>query len=1703
MRKSGKLVLLMLLAVILVAALVACNYGETGQNGGTPGDGGGDTPATAQPYGLTFDVLKGASAFDKAVIGDFDVTRDVVGYVLMKTGDNAPVRTGSGFAVSTDMIAAEELAKLNEPGTQVVEVSYNYDEDTVLTGKFTVNLMSPATQSAEVALSVGEGARVSGGGAKQSADDPSVWTVSLGLGASYSYDEFVSRFVLFAPSGQALSHYTYGDGQTFGAGDTLVVEEGMTLTAVYTSTYVNVVFDLNAPDNCWDEGGAPAAPETTQVALNGTVPRPASQNYKSPRYTLLGWSVDGTAANLWNFSVRLSSQTDVRGTLTLYAVWTEKSATASVRLSGGTFADSLDGIDGLTDTSGLKAAVPAVTYGENGKIDSFAVSGIAYGDTLSDYYAEFALTSGGTPVAVALADLPKLITKSAMYRCAGLWTDALYTENALTAKISSSSLTVCVEWDIIDGNVDDEYYNLTYNFVLKPDNTYMITAKDRTAEVLYIPGEYNGLPVTEIAASAFSGMSQVTKVDFSEASGLVKIGDSAFFACTSLAAVDGTDSLGALTTVGADAFYATAWINNRSAGEDAMLGGVLVKYGGGYGTAGAADLTDAPYVYIAANAFSGCNFSSVVLPAGVKGIDSNAFTGSTLEGGVTAAGTSIGYIGVDAFKGSLFVSNISSDIVIGNVFYRAANPAVVGSSVTVPASVTVIADQAFAGCTNISDITFESEETIVSVGRNAFRGTAYANGDEDGFVIVNGILAGYFGSASTVVVPDEVRTVGAYAFGSGVRNVVFRSTSQLESISDYAFAGASSLLRVAIYKNDLSLLTLGVAPYAFANAAGTGTASAGMGLYIASELRDQIAEKGGALAYLAAQSKVFDSSYAATSPVAINSDVFTRHYVASDDGSFGAEDFIAAWGASVVTDDETQTQTVIVSDGVSVTRDGITVNEDYPLTVEELEASLAAAQFSSAGQQEVYGSMTVSYGGNQLTYPYIIHAAIDEASFEMDDMYKFDSSRRLVFYNTQQEFDASGSMRFDYKQLSVGGKIGAAGLTSSVPLSSAGIAVTGYQSSVGEYNVADGQGLTVTYDYYGTTYTKAFDFVVKSPSIASLRQTSAAVLPLGVTASDYYSQITFDAVYDDGSTQSYDLDDATVVSVGGSAATTLDTSVAGVYTAVIEFRPATSSVPTQGTIVYAVELVPIYDLYTFEFTPYEGGAREGIAGEATITAASGNRSLYVLPSEATDDDGNVYTVTAIGANAFAGKSALTTVYLPSSVKEIGSGAFAECTSLADLLGFDYDTAAASQPSVDFSDVLITDEHREGEASVAILNVNDYALSEDVITFPYAVSYDGTITLDQLSESMRAHYTNDAVITATYTLSFSVSSDAADDIAARLGGYDGTVRIPANGGTVLPAFSELYTALSGVVTVELYEAEVLGIDALVSRIEIENAADVRPEYTSRTGSVTVVGKAAREGSVAYIPETLYGVWESGEDRTSVYTVTGLGAGVFADIRDITAVYVPQTVIELADGSLDGVFGGAGYSTLVYMYADTDSLIRPHTVGVSNEPFPVSVTTVGDRAFYNCAALTVNFSTAIDLISIGREAFYGCSALGALEFGTGAVLETIGFAAFSRSGVTTVNLGNTRVTDLGDGYIFEGCASLTTLVLPAAVTTIGANAFNNCFALANVSFTGDGNNIAVIGAFAFHNCAFDPSVVTARCTPDCSTAANAFDNCKPVV
>ena len=86
---------------------------------------------------------------------------------------------------------------------------------------------------------------------------------------------------------------------------------------------------------------------------------------------------------------------------------------------------------------------------------------------------------------------------------------------------------------------------------------------------------------------------------------------------------------------------------------------------------------------------------------------------------------------------------------------------------------------------------------------------------------------------------------------------------------------------------------------------------------------------------------------------------------------------------------------------------------------------------------------------------------------------------------------------------------------------------------------------------------------------------------------------------------------------------------------------------------------------------------------------------------------------------------------------------------------------------------------------------------------------------------------------------------------------------------------------------------------------------------------------------------------------------------------------------------------------------------------------SVTTIGDRAFSFCSALTSVSMPSVT--TIGNWAFYACDAL------------------------TSVSMPS--VTTIGD-YAFNFCSSLTSIDIPASVTTIGDFAFGSCSSLTSV-------------------------------------------------
>lgn len=1249
MRKCGKFLLIAILAIVLVATLAACNFGESsqsGQQGGGVKPGGDPVVEQAVPYDLELRALKGSSAFAKAVASEFDISRDVEAYIRLKQG-NALIR-GEKITLSLENVVEEDRAKLGGAFDGYITVEYTH-QDKVLSGKFELHLLADTADRVAVNIDIGDGARLTGGDAKKT-DVAGVWSVSLPLNEQYYYEDFVGTYKLFAPEGKALSHYTYGSGQTFGTGGTLTVTEGLTLTAVYSSSYVKVQFDLNADPAWWEGGQVPANPEDADVAPNSTVPRPASQNYTANAYTLVGWSLDRDGGTLWNFSSRLSAQTDARGTITLYGVWTERSAAVRFDLGGGAMVSTLPD-SGLTDCSTLTPAIADPSYNDSGLVRALTVRGVKFGDKLDKYSVTMALTKDGEEVTFALLDLPKLITKGEMYTCSGLFANEDRNEDWLANPVNAANVTVYTSWKLAGGDPDDDYYLTTYNYTLKADNTYAITARDRAALVLYIPAAHpDGKPVTEIADGAFSGLSEVTKVDFSDAVNLTEIGSSAFYACTALGEVVGDENLTKLAKVGSDAFYGTAWMNGKSSGEgDVTIGNVLVRYMGE--DTEKIDLSGTEYKYIAEYALSGYkNVTTIALPNTIVRIDDNTLGIASLKIVETEA-ADIEYIGRKAFESSVMISGQNGHIVIGNVFYLADNAkaAEADGVVTIPAGVTVIAPGAFAQCTAAKELKFAGgEDKITYVGARAFNGSGIEAADEDGFIIVNGILASYTGRAETVVVPDEVTTVGSYAFGRGVKNIVFRSNSQLSAIEDNAFTNAADLEKIAIYKTGATVGSLDISGFAFANANGSAAANDAFVLILEDTAFGDVATNG-AVAWLNDKGRV---QQAGESEVSINTAVFTTEYVAPAGDEFDAVYLAQQWG---VTDADV---TAVVANGFTVTRNDITFAEDYVIAMTTVETGLNAATIDGGVAS---ATIALSYGDTSYNLPIKVYPAIN--SFALDDTYPKREDGKLQMYRSQSTFNMSGNLTYTRAGYTIGGRTFDGADNGSVNLANEAVTVTGYRNNVGEHVGED--ALKIAYNYYGTVYTASFDYVVSNAKATEVvpAYTEVVVIPLGASAAGYYTDIKMKVNYQDGGSKGITMANVTIVSVTGPDGveveypTSLPTSAEGEYTVKVQFRES-GSTPVTGTVKYQVDRIPIDGLYTFSYNDADK--------TATITGVASQRDFYVLPSVTVNPENDLtYQVVAIGDRAFAGNR-LITAYLPTSVTTIGDNAFDGCVNLTSV-----------------------------------------------------------------------------------------------------------------------------------------------------------------------------------------------------------------------------------------------------------------------------------------------------------------------------------------------------------------------------------------------------------------------------------------------------
>ena len=147
--------------------------------------------------------------------------------------------------------------------------------------------------------------------------------------------------------------------------------------------------------------------------------------------------------------------------------------------------------------------------------------------------------------------------------------------------------------------------------------------------------------------------------------------------------------------------------------------------------------------------------------------------------------------------------------------------------------------------------------------------------------------------------------------------------------------------------------------------------------------------------------------------------------------------------------------------------------------------------------------------------------------------------------------------------------------------------------------------------------------------------------------------------------------------------------------------------------------------------------------------------------------------------------------------------------------------------------------------------------------------------------------------------------------------------------------------------------------------------------------------------------------------------------------------------------------------------------------------------------NTTLTSVTFAENSQLKTIGAYAFYYCTSLTSITIP--ASVTSIGSYAFYNCNLTGITIP-AGVTSIGD-RAFAYCKSLTGITIPAGVTSISDGAFSNCTNLTSVTFAED-SQLKTIGAYAFYYCTSLTSILTIPAGVT-SIGDHAFDHCSSLI
>ncbi|MBR5618145.1 MAG: leucine-rich repeat protein, partial [Clostridia bacterium] len=284
-------------------------------------------------------------------------------------------------------------------------------------------------------------------------------------------------------------------------------------------------------------------------------------------------------------------------------------------------------------------------------------------------------------------------------------------------------------------------------------NEATITGTTLTGSIT-IPSTIGGYPVTSIGSEAFQNATDITGVTIPNS--IISIGNSAFYGCTGLTVVTIPNSV---TSIGRSVFY-----NCK-------------------------------------------NLSAVTVPASITSIGTSAFYNAT------TSSAQVNYLGTVAQWCSITFANTSASPVYSSKMLYINDTQLTQITAEDLAGITAIKSYSFSNCSGLTTVTIP--DSVTSIGKNAFSGTAIANDNANWFgggLYVDRCLVQVKADAEKLIVREDARLLeGDVLTGTSLSTVYLPYAIKSFPQAFFSNAGNSNAAAFQIVMTDATTIPVNAA----------------------------------------------------------------------------------------------------------------------------------------------------------------------------------------------------------------------------------------------------------------------------------------------------------------------------------------------------------------------------------------------------------------------------------------------------------------------------------------------------------------------------------------------------------------------------------------------------------------------------------------------------------------------------------------------------------------------------------------------------------------------------------------------------------------------------------------------------------------------------------------------------------------------------